>query len=55
MGQSPNCGAKSPNACMKIALTLVLIAVVIASAVIPTIIAQKWFEPMHQEDMLNGN
>jgi Kef-type K+ transport system membrane component KefB len=33
----------------------VLIAVVIASAVIPTIIAQKWFEPMHQEDMLNGN
>ncbi len=35
----------------------VLIAVVITSAVIPTFIAQKWFRPVHDEDMveLNGN
>jgi len=33
----------------------VLIAVVIASAVIPTVIAQKWFKPVHSEDVLNGD
>jgi len=36
----------------------VLIAVVIASAVIPTFIAQKWFMPVHSEDLVdlnNGN
>ena len=35
----------------------VLIAVVIASAVIPTVIAQKWFMPVHAEDVVetNGN
>ena len=36
----------------------VLIGVVIASAVIPTFIAQKWFMPVHSEDMAdlnNGN
>ena len=36
----------------------VLIGVVIASAVIPTFIAQKWFMPVHSEDMVdlnNGN
>ncbi|PIT84512.1 cation:proton antiporter [Candidatus Micrarchaeota archaeon CG10_big_fil_rev_8_21_14_0_10_45_29] len=33
----------------------VLVAVVVASAVIPTIIAQKWFKPVHTEDILNGN
>lgn len=32
----------------------VLIAVVVASAVIPTVIAQKWFKPVHSEDVLNG-
>jgi len=32
----------------------VLVAVVIASAVIPTVIAQKWFKPVHSEDVLNG-
>jgi len=32
----------------------VLIAVVIASAIIPTVIAQKWFKPVHMEDILNG-
>ncbi len=32
----------------------VLIAVVVASAVIPTLIAQKWFKPVHMEDVLNG-
>lgn len=31
----------------------VLLAVVVASAVIPTLIAQKWFKPVHLEDMLN--
>ncbi len=29
----------------------VLVGVVIASAVIPTIIAQKWYSPVHAEDM----
>jgi len=33
----------------------ILVGVVIASAVIPTFIAQKWFAPPHQEDVLNGN
>ena len=33
----------------------VLIAVVVASAVIPTLIAQKWFKPVHSEDMLGSN
>lgn len=33
----------------------VLIAVVVASAIIPTVIAQKWFKPVHMEDVLNGN
>jgi hypothetical protein len=36
----------------------VLIGVVIASAVIPTFIAQKWFMPVHSEDLVdlnNGN
>jgi Kef-type K+ transport system membrane component KefB len=34
-----------------------LVGVVIASAVIPTFIAQKWFMPAHSEDIveLNGN
>ena len=32
----------------------VLIAVVVASAVIPTVIAQKWFKPVHSEDIING-
>ena len=31
----------------------VLIGVVIASAIIPTFIAQKWFMPAHEEDLLN--
>jgi Kef-type K+ transport system membrane component KefB len=33
----------------------VLIGVVIASAVIPTFIAQKWFMPVHSEDLLDLN
>ena len=35
----------------------VLVGVVIASAVIPTFIAQKWFMPLHSEDLLelDGN
>lgn len=36
----------------------VLVGVVIASAVIPTFIAQKWFMPLHSEDIVdldNGN
>ena len=33
----------------------VLIAVVIASAVIPTFVAQKWFRPVHSEDILETN
>lgn len=33
----------------------VLIGVVIASAVIPTLIAQKWFMPVHSEDMVDLN
>jgi len=32
-----------------------LIGVVIASAVIPTFIAQKWFMPVHSEDIVNEN
>ena len=32
----------------------VLIGVVIASAVIPTFFAQKWFKPLHSEDIMNG-
>jgi len=31
----------------------VIVAVVIASAVIPTLIAQKWFRPMHDEDVID--
>lgn len=30
----------------------VLIGVVIASAIIPTFIAQKWFMPVHSEDLV---
>ncbi len=33
----------------------VLIGVVIASAVIPTFIAQKWFMPVHSEDLVDLN
>jgi len=33
----------------------VLVAVVVASAVIPTLIAQKWFKPVHLEDMVDSN
>jgi len=32
----------------------VLIGVVVASAVIPTYFAQKWFQPLHSEDIING-
>jgi Kef-type K+ transport system membrane component KefB len=32
----------------------VLVGVVVASAVIPTFIAQKWFMPVNEEDILNG-
>jgi Kef-type K+ transport system membrane component KefB len=32
----------------------VLLAVEVASAVVPTVIAQKWFRPRHQEDIVNG-
>lgn len=32
-----------------------LVGVVIASAVIPTFIAQKWFMPVHSEDILELN
>ncbi|MDQ7821468.1 MAG: cation:proton antiporter [Candidatus Eremiobacteraeota bacterium] len=32
----------------------VLVGVVVASAVIPTFIAQRWFMPVSDEDMLNG-
>jgi Kef-type K+ transport system membrane component KefB len=32
-----------------------LVGVVIASAVIPTIIAQKWFMPVHSEDLVEFN
>jgi Kef-type K+ transport system membrane component KefB len=31
----------------------ILIGVVIASAVIPTFIAQKWFKPVHSEDLVD--
>ncbi len=33
----------------------VLLGVVVASAVIPTLIAQKWFMPVHSEDVLDIN
>ncbi len=33
----------------------VLVGVVIASAVIPTFIAQKWFMPLHSEDIVDMN
>lgn len=33
----------------------VLVGVVVASAVIPTYIAQKWFRPIHSEDILDFN
>jgi hypothetical protein len=29
----------------------ILVGVVIASAVIPTVIAQKWYRPLHSEDV----
>lgn len=32
----------------------VLVGVVVASAVIPTFFAQKWFKPVHSEDIING-
>jgi len=32
----------------------VLVGVVVASAVIPTFIAQKWFMPVNEEDLVNG-
>jgi Kef-type K+ transport system membrane component KefB len=32
----------------------VLVRVVVASAVIPTFIAQKWFMPLHSEDILDS-
>jgi hypothetical protein len=31
----------------------VLVGVVVASAVIPTVIAQKWFLPVHAEDVVD--
>jgi Kef-type K+ transport system membrane component KefB len=33
----------------------VLVGVVVASAVIPTVIAQKWFMPVHSEDIVDIN
>jgi len=33
----------------------VLVGVVVASAVIPTFIAQKWFMPVHSEDIVDIN
>jgi Kef-type K+ transport system membrane component KefB len=33
----------------------VLVGVVVASAVIPTYIAQKWFRPIHSEDIIDFN
>jgi len=33
----------------------VLVGVVVASAVIPTFIAQKWFMPHHAEDMFENS
>jgi hypothetical protein len=32
----------------------VLVGVVIASAVIPTFIAQRWFRPVHSEDIVEN-
>jgi hypothetical protein len=31
----------------------VLVGVVVATAVIPTFIAQKWFMPVHSEDVVD--
>jgi len=31
----------------------VLIAVVVASAIIPTVVAQRWFRPVHMEDVID--
>ena len=33
----------------------ILIGVVVASAIIPTFIAQKWFMPVHSEDIVDMN
>ena len=33
----------------------ILVGVVIASAVIPTFIAQKWFMPVEEEDLIEMN
>jgi len=33
----------------------VLIGVVVASAIIPTFIAQRWFKPIHAEDIVDLN
>jgi hypothetical protein len=33
----------------------VLVGVVVATAVLPTFIAQKWFMPVHSEDVLDIN
>ena len=33
----------------------VLVGVVIASAVIPTFIAQRWFRPVHSEDIVEND
>ena len=33
----------------------ILVGVVVASAVIPTFIAQKWFMPVHSEDIVDIN
>ena len=33
----------------------ILVGVVIASAVIPTFIAQKWFMPVEEEDIIEEN
>ncbi|MCK7480047.1 MAG: hypothetical protein M0C28_24300 [Candidatus Moduliflexus flocculans] len=33
----------------------ILIGVVVASAVIPTFIAQRWFSPHHDEDLVETN
>ncbi len=33
----------------------VLVGVVVASAIIPTFIAQRWFAPVEEEDLLDGN
>jgi hypothetical protein len=33
----------------------ILVGVVVASAVLPTFIAQRWFAPVHSEDMVEIN